>query len=148
MDESTLRERVAAAVGARPVGVTDLAGGEVGRVRRLDFDDRDPLVAKTGPTPLAVEAEMLRYLARESSLPVPAVRSAADDLLVLSFVEGDALGPRAATEAVERDVAGHLAALHGVTADASGFPFDTLSGAYAQPNPWTDRGSTSTANTD
>ncbi|ELZ26566.1 fructosamine-3-kinase [Halogeometricum pallidum JCM 14848] len=114
--------------------LTELDGGEVGTVYRVDFADRDPVVAKVGDTPLSVEARMLRYLAAESSLPVPEVYDASDDLLFMAYVEGDGR----VTRSVERDAADHLAALHGVTADRSGFPFDTLSGAFALPNPWTD----------
>jgi fructosamine-3-kinase len=114
--------------------LAELDGGEVGTVYRVDFADRDSVAAKVGNTPLTVEAEMLRYLSEESPLPVPEVYDASDDLLFMAFVEGDGR----VTPSVERDAADHLAALHGVTADRCGFPFDTLSGAFTLPNPWTD----------
>jgi fructosamine-3-kinase len=129
-----IEARVEASIGVPPTGVRALDGGEVGSVVVVTFADRAPVVAKTGPTPLTVEAEMLRYLSRESPLPVPAVHHATDDLLVMDFVEGDG---ELDADAV-RDVADHLAALHETTADDCGFPFDTLSGPYPQPNPWTD----------
>jgi fructosamine-3-kinase len=128
-----LRERVERAVGRAPTGVEALDGGMTGTVHRVDFAARDPLVAKTGDTPLDVEARMLRYLARYTSLPVPGVEYADADLLVLEHVDGDADH----TERVERDAAAHLAALHDHTAGAYGFPFDTLTGPVAQPNRWT-----------
>jgi hypothetical protein len=124
------------ALGHSPVGVTPLHGGVAGTVHRPGFDGWEPVVATTGDTDLRTEARMLDYLARESDLPVPAVRSAAPDLLVLEYVDGDATHDAR----VERDAATHLAALHGVTSDGRGFgfPFDTLAGPVGQPNPWTD----------
>lgn len=126
--------RVASALSATPADATELDGGMVGSVHRLDFADRDPVAVKRGPTRLDVEARMLAYLARQSPLPVPTVLHADPDLLVMTYVEGDGRFDAAA----EADGAAHLAALHDVTADAFGFPFETLSGPYRQPNPWTD----------
>jgi fructosamine-3-kinase len=125
---------VEAALDARVVRARPLSGGQIGRVVRVDLAGGRRLVAKAGPTPLSVEGRMLRYLAEESPLPVPAVHHAGDDLLVLAYVPGD----DPVTPAVERDLADRLAACHAVTAEAAGFPFDTLSGRLAQPNPWTD----------
>jgi fructosamine-3-kinase len=133
MDER-VADRVAELLGTPPTDLTELDGGHVGRVYRVSFADRPPAAAKTGATPLDVEAEMLRYLDRETGLPVPGVLATDPDLLVMSYVDGDGV----VTPAVERHLADLLADLHGVTADACGFPFDTLSGPYHQPNPWTD----------
>lgn len=119
---------------ARVASRTELDGGMVGTVHRVDLDDGRTVVAKTGETPLTVEARMLRYL-DDRGLPVPAVLYASDALLVLSHVEGNSR----ITPAVERDAAEKLAALHATTADAFGFPFDTLAGPVSQLNPWTDR---------
>lgn len=134
MASKDLRDRIAATVGDEPTGLDELDGGQVGTVYRVAFADRSPLVAKVGDLPLSVEAKMLRHLATESDLPVPAVRHADDDLLLLEHVDGESR----ITPAVERDAAGHLAALHGATAPAFGFAFDTLTGPLRQPNPWTD----------
>ncbi|WP_380680163.1 fructosamine kinase family protein [Salinigranum sp. GCM10025319] len=130
----TVARRVAALLDATVTAVTELDGGMVGTVRRVDFASGESVVAKTGDTPLDVEARMLRYLARHTSLPVPAVEYADADLLVLELVDGDT---DHATE-IERDAAAHLAALHDHTAGAFGFPFDTLTGPVVQPNPWTE----------
>lgn len=129
-----VEDRIETILGAGVRSTTELDGGKVGTVHRVDLADGRTVVAKTGETPLSVEARMLRYLDRHG-LAVPYVLSADDDLLVLSYVEGDA----AITEAVERDLADRLATLHGTTADGVGFPFDTLCGPLPQPNPWTDR---------
>jgi fructosamine-3-kinase len=129
-----IRAEVSDAVGAATVGAAELDGGEVGTVHRVALADGRTVVAKTGPTPLTVEAGMVRYLDAESPLPVPTVLAATDDLLVLEYVPGDG----AVTPAVERDLADRLAALHGVTADRPGFPFDTLTGSLRLPNPRVD----------
>jgi fructosamine-3-kinase len=132
-DEREVRRRVAAVLGEPVTTLTELDGGMVGTVHRVGFESGRTVVAKTGDTPLAVEARMLRYLARHTALPVPAVEYAGPDLLVLEHAAGDTThGP-----AVARDAADHLAALHDHTAGAFGFPFDTLSGPLRQPNPWT-----------
>jgi fructosamine-3-kinase len=129
---ATVARRVAALLDATVIAVTELDGGMIGTVRRVDFDSRESVVAKTGDTPLGIEARMLRYLARYTSLPVPAVEYADTDLLVLGFVDGDT---DHSTE-IERDAAARLAALHDHTAGAFGFPFDTLTGPVSQPNRW------------
>lgn len=114
--------------------IETLDGGMIGHVSRVDLADGTQRVAKVGDTPLTVEAFMLRYLAEHSDLPVPAVYHATDDLLVIEYVDGRT----EITPAVERDLADHLARLHQVSADAFGFPQDTLDGPLRQPNPWTD----------
>jgi fructosamine-3-kinase len=131
--EATVARRVKAAL---EIGVTDcveLDGGKVGRVHHCDLASGRTIVAKTGVTPLTVEARMLAYL-DEHGLPVPGVQYASDALLCLEYVPGEST----LTPAVERDVARRLAALHGRTAPEYGFPFDTLSGPYRQPSPRTD----------
>ena len=130
---SDLERRIAAAIGREPTEVADLEGGMIGRVVRAEFAEGEPVVAKTGPTPLSVEARMLRALS-EAGLAVPEVYHASDDLLVMEHVEGRS----EFTPAVERDAAERLARLHAHGADAFGFPFDTLTGPVRQPNPWTD----------
>ncbi|WP_135819990.1 fructosamine kinase family protein [Halostella litorea] len=129
-----LLDRVSSTLDATATGATELHGGMVGTVYRVEFADRQPVAAKVDDAPLGVEAAMLQYLARESPLPVPTVHHVEPGLLVLEYVDGDGRFD----ERAERDLARHVAALHDVSADAYGFPFDTLSGPYAQSNPWTD----------
>ncbi|WP_224334614.1 fructosamine kinase family protein [Haloprofundus halobius] len=132
--DPALGDRLTAAIDAEPVELRELDGGMIGAVYRVDLDDGRTVVAKVGETPLDVEAFMLRYLADESDLPVPAVLYADPDLLVLSYVDGES----SFSSAAERDAADHLCRLHDVSADAFGFPRDTLTGPVRQPNPWTD----------
>ncbi|MFC7097565.1 fructosamine kinase family protein [Halobaculum marinum] len=135
MDADTLTT-VRAWAGCEVTSATLLDGGEVGTVRRVDLADGRRVVVKTGPPDPTVEAGMLRHLAAEGGLRVPAVHHAGDGVLVLEHVAHDA--DAAVTPAVARDLAERLAALHATTADAFGFPFDTLTGPYDQPNAWTD----------
>ncbi|WP_277554256.1 fructosamine kinase family protein [Halobaculum limi] len=133
IDDET-RTRIVAWADCDIASVALLDGGEVGTVHRVDLVDGRRVVAKTGPTDPGTEARMLRHLTENGGLRVPDVYHAGDDLLVMEFVDGD--GPL--TASVERDLADRLAALHATDADAFGFPFDTLTGPYDQPNPWTD----------
>lgn len=126
--------RIEQIFGTAVVSMTELDGGMIGTVHRVDLDDGRTVVTKTGETPLTVEARMLQYL-DSTGLPVPTVLHAADGLLVLTHADGEAN----ITPAVERDAADTLASLHANTAEHFGFPFDTLTGTVTQPNPWTDR---------
>ncbi|WP_244605394.1 fructosamine kinase family protein [Halorhabdus rudnickae] len=129
-----IARKVGDTLAVEPTACRELDGGMIGQVHRVDLADGTSVVAKTGETPLSVEASMLRYLGTHTDLAVPAVLSASDDLLVIEYVDGDST----ITPAVERDAADQLAALHDHSAEAFGFPFQTLCGPLAQPNPWTD----------
>ncbi|MDG5759525.1 fructosamine kinase family protein [Natronococcus sp. A-GB1] len=130
----SIADAVARALEADVVDTTALEGGQIGSVHRVELADGSSVVAKTGETPLEVEAFMLEALASESELPVPEVYHTDSDLLVLEYVPGTTdHGPAAA-----RDAADHLTRLHGVEAEAFGFERDTLTGPVRQPNPWTD----------
>jgi fructosamine-3-kinase len=133
MDEPTMTGLTDWA-GCRVERVAELDGGQVGTVSRVDLADGRRVVVKTADTDLRTEAEMLAHLRSVGGLRVPEVYHATADLLVLAFVPGDST----VTPAVERDLAERLAALPATEADRFGFPFDTLTGAFRQPNPWTD----------
>lgn len=137
MDSAAVGRGVSRALDGTVAAVDELDGGMVGGVHRVTLADGRTVVAKTADTPLTVEAEMLRHL-EAHGLPVPSVLYASDALVVLEFVAGDGDHDGPLDAGIQRDVARHLAALHEHTADRYGFPFDTLSGAYRQPNPWTD----------
>lgn len=130
----SLTESVENALGERVVTTSELDGGMIGAVYRVDLDGGDTVVAKTGDHDLSIEGRMLDYLGDESDLPVPDVSHADSDLLCLEHVTGEST----ITPAVERDAAAHLAALHEIEGRACGFPFDTLTGPVRQPNPWTE----------
>ena len=135
MDSAT-RVRITDLTGHAVVDVAPLAGGCIGAVWRVGLADGTNVVAKAGQTGsgLTVEGAMLTYLANESALPVPAVHHAADDLLVIEYIDTDGT----LDEAAEVDAADHLAALHAITAPAYGFAQATLIGGLEQPNPQGD----------
>ncbi len=113
-----------------------MSGGCVGEVYAVELADGTRLVAKVGGSGgLALEGWMLRYLAENSSLPVPGVIHASDRLLLLELLPTDGT----IDEAAERDAARHLAALHRVTTERFGLERDTLIGPLPQPNPPSDR---------
>ena len=131
-DTEAIITRVA---GSRPVGARSLGGGCVGDVRRIDLADGNTLVAKLGGngSGLALEGSMLRYLAEHSTLPVPEVLHADDELLLMTWIETDG-GITAGAQVHAGEL---LAALHDIGADGFGFERDTVIGGLAQPNPWT-----------
>ena len=131
---SDLNERIARALGRRPVSIDSLSGGCIGDVYRAIFDGGDSAVLKVdngGSGQLDTEGFMLRYLSEETDLPVPKVLFEAPDLLIMEFVEHD--GRRGAD--VEIEAADALAALHDIGASSYGFERDTLIGGLELPNP-------------
>ncbi|MBT6387145.1 MAG: phosphotransferase [Alphaproteobacteria bacterium] len=130
---TSLEDIVEQITGQRPTSLTKLAGGSVGDVCRLDFADGSRIVAKLGEdgSNLNIEGRMLAYLRDNSQLPVPEVLFAAENLLLLEFIEGE----NAQGDAPEMHAADLLAALHNLTAENFGLEFDTLIGGLHQPNP-------------
>jgi len=127
-------EAVTRALGERPARVSDLGGGHGARVFQLTFDDRPPVVAKTGARDdgaLSAEAFMLRYLAKMSRLPVPEVLHDEPGLLIMTLVPGrsGSVGDDAQTHAAEL-----VAALHEIRGAAYGLERDTVIGGLRQPN--------------
>ena len=134
MARAALEARIAAALGAEPKRIGPLSGGCIGDVYAVDFDAGDRVVVKhdaSADAQLDVEAYMLRYLNEHSDLPVPSVRYAAADLLIMDFIDGDSqFNTQSETHAAEL-----LAALHACRADSFGLERATLIGGLHQPNP-------------
>jgi len=130
------RRRIETATGAAIISSTPLHGGSIAAVYRLDLANGASFVAKSSARPAGFEVEgyMLDYLRAASSLPLPEVLLAEDDLLLMQYIEaGDALDPQAETHAADL-----LATLHAVQGPAFGHERDTLIGPLPQPNPWTE----------
>jgi fructosamine-3-kinase len=130
-----IRQAVETAVSPHaPVAdIAPLSGGCIGQVYRVRLADGRRLVVKAddGPEPrLDVEGYMLRYLAGQSQLPVPAVWHSSPNLLLMDFLPGDSHFSAGA----QRHAAELLAALHEVTAPHYGLERDTLIGGLHQPN--------------
>ena len=128
--ETGYGRRAAQAVGGRMAAVTPLNGGSTGLVLRVELTDGQVLVAKAGGD-RTVEARMLGDLADRAVLPIPAVRHAEPDLLVLDHV---AHARGRFDTALQTNLAGHLAALHQVTAAECGYAYPTPYGTVAQDN--------------
>jgi len=133
-----IRREIAALVGHAVTDIAPLGGGCVSAVYEVRLDDGRRLVVKhdeASAGSLPIEADMLRYLAERTPLPVPAVQAANERLLVMAYAEGDSRFDVAA----EHHAADLLAALHDLTAPTFGFERDTLIGGLRQPNPPTAR---------
>lgn len=125
-------QRIVGALG-EPVGnIQEVHGGCIARVVGGVGQSGRAFVAKVGDgrSDLAIEAAMLRDLARLTSLPVPSVWYADADLLIMSRLAGS---PGASKEA-QRHLAELLADVHGVEGPSFGYDRDTLIGPLAQPN--------------
>jgi fructosamine-3-kinase len=132
----SLEDRIEESLELRPERITPLHGGDIGEVYRVDFRGKDSIVAKVasrGSGTLDIEAMMLRYLAKNSDLPVPEVLHSESTLLLMTFIEGTSH----LDDAAQAHAAELLAALHQIRADQFGFEQDTLIGSLHQPNPWT-----------
>jgi fructosamine-3-kinase len=112
-----------------------MSGGDVSEVFRVTLVDGTELVAKVEreqPEKLELEANMLKYLAEKTSLPVPDVLHCENGVLFLQFILGES---SFAAEAQEH-AAELLGALHNIKGPAFGFEVDTLIGCLDQPNQW------------
>ncbi len=104
-------------------------------VMKVEFVGGPSVAVKAGvpdvPGHLEIEAYMLRALAVQSDLPVPAVLHCTPALLALEWIDNEG-GP--ASAAHERHAAELLAALHGLSAPHFGYDRNTVIGGLVQPN--------------
>lgn len=123
------------ALGYDAAGIEPMGGGCVSSVYLIRLARGGGRVVvkhdEDGDAALPVEADMLRYLAGNTNLPVPQVLDASNRFLVMEYIPGES---RFGQEA-ERHAADLLAELHGLSAPAFGFGYDTLIGGLRQPNP-------------
>lgn len=130
------RERLERAAGGPVRVLRPLHGGCIAQVLLVSLQDGTRLVCKADRGPrsrLDIEAMMLDRLARTGVIPVPGVRSADPDLLVMEYVDHD--GSR--SERGEREAAEILARLHAISSEWYGYDADTLIGSLDQANPRT-----------
>jgi hypothetical protein len=122
-----VKERMEAALGVRVVALASMPVGFGLAGYRCDLADGRRLAVKAleGSARADLEAYMLGELARQSTLPVPAVHVAAPDLLAMDFIETDGGG---ITPSVERHAAELIAALHATPRPFFGYERDTLIG--------------------
>ncbi len=131
---ATLIDRIRSALDMDVVRTLPLAGGCVGDVSAAELASGERVVVKAAPAgtnaKLDLEGWMLSYLHDHSALPVPSVRHAAPDLLIMEHV----VTSGGMTASAEQEAADHLAALHAIRGDAFGLERDTLIGGLDQPN--------------
>ncbi len=129
----TLTAHLREILGMEPHAIEPLHGGSIAQVYRVALPDGRALVAKVSSGEqgnLSIEAYMLDYLKRWSSLPVPDVLYSDDRLLLLTFMPGSSFFSAQA----EQHAARLLAELHTITAPHFGLSRDTLIGGLHQPN--------------
>ena len=124
------RARVETALGGRVASAERLSGGQIAAVWRVSLQDGRAVVVKSGHE-LALEAWMLQYLAQHSTVPVPAVYLADDDLLAMEFLANDGR----LTAQAESHLGEIVAGLHAIPGEHFGFERDTVIGSLPQPNP-------------
>lgn len=131
-----VKDRLEKALGSPVVASSPLPVGFGLVGLKIDLADGRTLAVKarqaTARGDLRLEAYMLGELLRHSELPVPTVRVAEPDLLVMDFIEADGGG---ITPAVERHAAELIARLHAMPRPTFGYARDTLIGPLPQPNP-------------
>jgi fructosamine-3-kinase len=124
---SVFSQRVAELTGADEERMERLAGGDVSGALLVTRPDGSKAVAKGGMT--ATEAMMLRALA-EAGIPVPPIEGEYDGVLLLGFVENDALfSPRAWA-----DLGDTLRRLHQSRGEEFGWPVDFAAGSVLISN--------------
>ena len=134
----TPEDRIEAALGVRPTSTHALSGGCVADARVATLPDGSRIVAKIDPSRssgLELEGWMLDVLRERAGAPTPRVLHAADDLLIMEFVEGR----NDFNAAAQRDCAERFARMHDATWESFGLECDTVIGGLPQPNPPTDR---------
>lgn len=130
------RHKIETVTGHTVRSAARLTGGCIAEVFKIELNDGSLCVAKAAGAGersghLGVEADMLRFLARETRLPVPEVLAASAELLLIGYIEaGDPIDRNAEVHAAEL-----LAELHSLTSAAFGFAQDTVIGPLRQPNP-------------
>lgn len=118
---SAFARRVAALAGVPETALTPLTGGDVSGALLVTRPDGSRAVAKSGMT--GAEAMMLRALGG-AGVPVPPVEGEYEGVLLLGFVENDALfSPRAWA-----DLGRVLRRLHETTGEDYGWPVDFAAG--------------------
>lgn len=133
----SIKVAIGSALGRDVASIDPLSGGCVGEVYRVQLADDTTLVAKvdsSATAALSIEGWMLTYLFEHTALPVPRVLHAADDLLIMEWIESSGSPGGAETHA-----ANLLAQLHHIHAgEGFGLERDTLIGGLPQPNGWCD----------
>ncbi|MFG0327188.1 MAG: fructosamine kinase family protein [Phycisphaerales bacterium JB037] len=138
MDDARLIEQLGTILDEPVRGLSRLSGGCVADVRMAELAGGGRVVVKAGAagSKLDLEGWMLGVLRERSSLPVPGVLHASDELLVIEHIEHDGIGGATG----EAHAAELLAEVHSIEPACGryGLERDTLIGPLDQPNGWMD----------
>lgn len=113
--------------------MTWLPGASTGEVWHITLDNGRQIVVKPCTNP-ALEAAQRTYLARKSSLPLPAIIAELKTFLILEYVPHIGKLERKG----ELHAADLIASLHTIHADHYGFASDTMIGTIKQQGGWHD----------
>ena len=133
--DDVLRTSIAAALGAAPVALAAVSGGDVAAAYRADLDDGRRVFVKTHDDPppsfFTTEATGLRWLRDVGSVLVPEVLAVSDDppFLALEWIDEGRPGP-----GTEADLGRGLAELHLAGAPAFGREDRRTTGSRGLPN--------------
>ena len=133
--DDVLRTSIAAALGAEPVTLAAVSGGDVAAAYRADLDDGRQVFVKTHDDPppgfFTTEATGLRWLRDVGSVLVPEVLAVSDDppFLALEWIDEGRPGP-----GTEADLGRGLAELHLAGAPAFGREDRRTTGSRGLPN--------------
>lgn len=135
---STIASRAGSLVGAAVVATTHVAGGDICTATRLRLSDGRNAFVKTRPHAppgfFAHEARGLTWLAEADGVATPQVLAAADDCLVMSWIDPG----RPSADSVEA-FARSLATTHSAGAHSFGAEHDGYIGTIPLTNTPTDR---------
>ena len=133
--DDVLRTSIAAELGAEPVTLAAVSGGDVAAAYRAELDDGRQVFVKTHDDPppgfFTTEATGLRWLRDVGSVRVPEVLAASDDppLLALEWIDEGRPGP-----GTEADLGRGLAELHLASAPSFGREDRRTTGSRGLPN--------------
>lgn len=133
--DDVLRTSIAAELGAEPVTLAAVSGGDVAAAYRAELDDGRQVFVKTHDDPppgfFTTEATGLRWLRDVGSVRVPEVLAASDDppLLALEWIDEGRPGP-----GTEADLGRGLAELHLAGAPSFGREDRRTTGSRGLPN--------------
>jgi fructosamine-3-kinase len=129
----TIASRAEQLLGTAVVSTTPVAGGDICTATRLRLSDgRSALMKTRARTPedfFTIEAAGLRWLAEAGGAPTPEVLAAADDCLILAWIDPG----RPSADAAER-LGRQLATTHNAGADDFGAPVNGYIATVPLPN--------------
>ena len=131
--QPAIARRAEELLGAAVISTAPVAGGDICTANRLRLNDGRSVLIKTHPHPpegfFEAEAHGLRWLAVDGGVPVPEVLGAADDCLIIPWIEPGKVTPEAAAT-----LGRQLAVTHAAPASSYGLESDGYIARLPMPN--------------